>query len=99
MLVLEPGSIRTMLALLRRSETMVGPITYVGGDSCSRPGCDCSESDGRPFAYTVGLFGLGHSELLIFGVPPGTAAVVLNSLGERIRAGENLLPGLELTVG
>ena len=72
-------------------------ITYVGGDSCNRPGCDCPESEGPPFAYTVGLFDLGHPELLIFGVPPGTAAVVLNSLGDRIRAGENLLPGLELT--
>lgn len=46
-----------------------------------------------PFAYTIGLFGLGHPELLVFGLPPETAAAVLNDLGERILAGESLLPG------
>ncbi|MFY9915703.1 MAG: DUF4262 domain-containing protein [Nocardioidaceae bacterium] len=45
------------------------------------------------FAYTVGLFGLGHPELLIFSVPAETAAGVLNELGERVRAGANFLPG------
>jgi hypothetical protein len=68
-------------------------IEYVGGGSCSAPGCDGGHSDGPAFAYTVGLFGLNHPELLIFGVPPGTAAGVLNTLGERIRSGEALLPG------
>ncbi|MGH8873171.1 MAG: DUF4262 domain-containing protein [Acidimicrobiia bacterium] len=69
-------------------------IHYIGGGSCSRPGCDCSDDpDQPPFAYTTGLFGLGHPELLIFGVPPDPAAGVLNTLGERIREGENLLPG------
>lgn len=68
-------------------------IQYVGGDSCSAPWCDCPPSDGPPFAYTIGLFGLAHPELLIVGVPPDTAASVLNNLGERIRAGETLLPG------
>ena len=68
-------------------------IQYVGGDTCARPGCDCPDVDGPPFAYTVGLFGLAHPELLIFGVPPGTAAGILNALGERIVDGEALLPG------
>lgn len=68
-------------------------IQYVGGGLCSRPDCGCSEEDGPAFAYTVGLFGLGHPELLIFGTDPGTAAGVLNELGERIRAGATLLPG------
>jgi hypothetical protein len=68
-------------------------IRYVGGDTCSRPGCDCPPSDGPPFAYTVGLFGLAHAELLIFGVPPETASAVLNDLGERVRSGEALMPG------
>ena len=72
-------------------------IQYVGGGACSAPGCDCSESDGPPFAYTVGLFGLAHPELLIFGVPPETAAGVLNTLGERVRSGEALLPGRLIT--
>lgn len=68
-------------------------IQYVGGEECSRPGCDSPPGDGPPFAYTVGLFGLGHPELLVFGLPPEPAAWVLNSLGERVRAGESLQPG------
>ena len=68
-------------------------IRYVGGDTCSRPGCDCAPSDDPPFAYTVGLFGLAHPELLIFGVPPTTASGVLNDLGDRVRSGETLMPG------
>jgi len=71
-------------------------IQYVGGDSCSRPGCPCTGDDGPPFAYTVGLFGLNHPELLIFDVAPQTAATVLNELGERIRDGESLLPGMTI---
>ncbi len=72
-------------------------IRYVGGDTCSRPGCDCPQSEGPPFAYTVGLFGLAHPELLIFDVSPETASGVLNDLGERIRSGEDLMPGQLIT--
>lgn len=69
-------------------------IQYVGGGMCSAPGCDGSPDDGEPaFAYTVGLFGLGHPELLILGVDPHTARGVLNELGDRVRSGANLLPG------
>ena len=71
-------------------------IQYVGGDSCSRPGCSCTDDGGPPFAYTVGLFGLNHPELLIFDVAPHTAATVLNELGDRIRAGESFLPGMTI---
>jgi Domain of unknown function (DUF4262) len=69
-------------------------IEYVGGGSCSAPWC-CGDdgSDGPPFAYTVGLFGLDHPELLIFGVQPDAAAGVLNTLGQRIRSGGAILPG------
>ncbi len=72
-------------------------IQYVGGTACSTPGCDCPPGEGPPFAYTIGLFGLGHPELLIFGALPETAADVLNELGERIRSGESLLPGRLIT--
>lgn len=68
-------------------------IQYVGGEVCGAPGCDCSEEDGPAFAYTVGLFGLGHPELLILGTDPHTAHGVLNELGERVKAGTTLLPG------
>lgn len=49
------------------------------------------------FAYTVGLFGLGHPELVVTSVDPGTAAGLLNHLGERIRGGDNLIAGQVLT--
>ena len=64
-----------------------------GGEESSKPGCACPPRTGPSFACTVGLFGLRYSELLIFGAPPETAAAVLNDLGERVRAGEALLPG------
>ncbi|MFO7547545.1 MAG: DUF4262 domain-containing protein, partial [Acidimicrobiia bacterium] len=61
-------------------------IQYVGGDGCTAPGHeDEPEDHGPPFAYTIGLFGLDHPELLIFGLAPGPAARVLNAFGERIR--------------
>lgn len=72
-------------------------IRYVGGDVCTAPGCGHPDSDGPPFAYTVGLFGMNHPELLIFGVPPGIAAGVFDELGRRVRGGESLLPGMLLT--
>lgn len=61
--------------------------------SCLLTEGDRAGEEGPPFAYTVGLFGLHHAELLILGVPQETAAGVINTLGDRIRAGENLLPG------
>jgi hypothetical protein len=72
-------------------------IRYVGGDTCSRPGCDPPPDEQPPFAYTIGLFGLGHPELLIIGVDPATAQGALNTLALRIRQGEVLIPGLIIT--
>ncbi len=72
-------------------------IQYVDSGECCFPGCTAQESDEPSFAYTVGLFGLDHPELLIFGVSQQVAARVLNDLGERIRAGENLIPGQLIT--
>jgi hypothetical protein len=74
-------------ATIRRSGWF---IQYVGGNGCGAPGCGCDPGDGGPpFAYTVGLFGMGHPELVIFGVSPNDGATILNTLGERIRAGDN----------
>jgi hypothetical protein len=72
-------------------------IEYVGGGCCDVPGCDGGDPTETPFAYTVGLFGLGHPELLIFGVPTDTAFGALNDLGNRIRDGQDLVPGQLLT--
>src|SRR5262245_20434260 len=72
-------------------------IQYVEGSSPDS-GPDDDDMDGPSFAYTIGLFGLNHPELLIFGVSPETAGVVLNTLGNRIRSGEDLLPGSLVTI-
>ena len=50
------------------------------------------------FAYTVGLFGLGHPELVMTGGGMDTSGHVLNSVGRRIRDGDNLISGQVLTV-
>lgn len=76
-------------------------IQYVGGDRCSccdsvGPAPGAGEDDERrqpPFAYTVGLFGIGHPELAVVGVDPGTAAAVLNDVSARVHAGSDLVPG------
>ncbi|HVR31319.1 MAG TPA: DUF4262 domain-containing protein [Acidimicrobiia bacterium] len=73
-------------------------IQYVGGESCSRPGCH-PIGDEQTFAYTVGLFGLGHPELLIFGVTPEEAVNTFLELGDRVLDGEHLIPGQSLELG
>lgn len=65
-------------------------IQFVSGETIEPP---------PTFAYTVGLFGLGHPELVVTGVSFETASWLLNHLGSRIRAGENLLPGSLLSFG
>lgn len=72
-------------------------IQYVGEGACSAPGCDCWDV-GPAFAYTVGLFGLDHPELLIFDVSERVAGLVLNGLGEWIRSGHSLLPRVPVEV-
>jgi hypothetical protein len=63
-------------------------IQYVSGDDSEPP---------PMFAYTVGLFGLGHPELVVTSLGFQTAGRLLNDLADRIRAGENLIPGALLT--
>jgi hypothetical protein len=48
-------------------------------------------------AYTIGLFGLGHPELVVVGLDPGSAGGLLNEVGRRVKAGSNLVPGVLLT--
>ncbi|GAA1752050.1 DUF4262 domain-containing protein [Luedemannella helvata] len=68
-------------------------VQYVLGDTCASPECGCAKTGQPAYAYSIGLHGLGHPELLIFGVPPETAGGVINVLGRRVRAGEILIPG------
>lgn len=61
-------------------------------------GCTCGEcGEQTSFAYSIGLFGLGHPELLVLGVQQGTAAGVINDLFARVRGGADLVPGELLT--
>lgn len=57
-------------------------IQYVGGGP-----------EVASFAYTIGLFGIGHPELLVFSAPPPVAGGLLNEVVRRVREGENLVPG------
>jgi len=61
---------------------------YVFGDMSKRE---------APFAYTIGLFGLGHPELLVFGLDPRTSALLLDDVAGRVRAGEDLRTGQVVT--
>ena len=88
MLALRPGWTRRTRAWLRRSAATDGPSNTSAVVHAAPRGAAVT-----PFAYTVGLFGLDHPELLIFGVQPDTAAGVLNTLGQRIRSGGAILPG------
>ncbi|KHK97587.1 hypothetical protein LK09_12345 [Microbacterium mangrovi] len=63
-------------------------IQYVFGDSGRKH---------TSFAYTVGLFGIGHPELLIVGAGPETSGAVLNDVSDSIRAGSQLIPGQMIT--
>ncbi|WP_186808286.1 DUF4262 domain-containing protein [Agrococcus baldri] len=51
------------------------------------------EANSPPFAYTIGLFGLGHPELIVFGLDSGSAMRILNMLAERVEANQDLRPG------
>ncbi len=83
------------VSIIRRHGWM---IQYVGGGICGVPGCDAHDDpDVPPFAYTVGMFGLGHAEFLTYDLSAGDASRVLNDLGERVRAGETLIPGQMVT--
>ena len=59
-------------------------IEYVIGDMRRRQ---------TPFAYTIGLFGMGHPELLVFGLDSRTTGLLLNDVADRVRAGRDIVPG------
>ena len=72
-------------------------IQYVGGGRCAAPGCSSADDGQPPFAYTVGLFGLNHPELVTVGLSIETSAGVLNDVARRVMDGQNLIPGALLT--
>jgi hypothetical protein len=59
-------------------------VQYVGaGDEPGEPA----------FAYTIGLFGLGHPELVIVGVAGQNAHGILNRVAGMVADGRNLVAG------
>jgi len=71
-------------------------IQLVGGGECSVPGC-CPPASDRPFAYTVGLFGIGHPELVVVGLSNAEARRLLNAAARVVLDGGRIMPGLETT--
>lgn len=68
-------------------------VTYVGG-VCDCPVCGGDPDQVKPpFAYTTGLFGIAHPELVLYSSSPGTACSVLDALAERVRDGRDLMVG------
>jgi hypothetical protein len=57
------------------------------------------ESEESPFGYTVGLFGLGHPELVVVGLDYELACGLLNTVSEMVRDGRDLVPGELLADG
>ncbi|WP_040337096.1 DUF4262 domain-containing protein [Candidatus Blastococcus massiliensis] len=52
------------------------------------------EESGMPaFGYTVGLFGLGHPELVVVGLSSTGAHGILQHVARLVADGRNLLPG------
>jgi hypothetical protein len=52
------------------------------------------EEAGEPgFGYTVGLFGLGHPELVAVGLDYDTAGALLNKVAALVVDGRDLVPG------
>jgi hypothetical protein len=62
---------------------------------CGGLDCDgmCRPAGEPLFAYTVGLFGMRHPELVMFGLAQPASQAALNELGEAIRAGGNFVAG------
>jgi hypothetical protein len=80
-------------------------ITYVSDDTdcCDACRANVPKAPSRgaaqvtSFAYTVGLFGIGHPELLVFSLDQGDAAAVLNDAARHVRSTGDLTPGDLLT--
>jgi len=56
------------------------------------------EPDEPAFGYTIGLFGLGHPELVVVGLGPGATHGVLDQAADLVLAGRDLMPGELLPV-
>jgi hypothetical protein len=65
-------------------------VQYVGAGA---------EPDQPAFAYTIGLFGLGHPELVVVGLDVDPAHDLLQRLAALVAEGRDLVPGEALSPG
>ncbi|MBN9215258.1 MAG: hypothetical protein ABS62_01965 [Microbacterium sp. SCN 70-200] len=72
-------------------------IQMIGGGRCSVPGC-CAPVSDCPFAYTVGLFGIGHPELIVTGLDIPGSSRTLNAATDFVYDGGRFMPGVETAV-
>ena len=56
------------------------------------------ESDRTPHAYTFGLHECGLPELLVTGLPPQSATVLLNTVAGHLMNGGKLAPGDQISI-
>ncbi len=56
-----------------------------------------AEDGGRPFGYTVGLFGLGHPELVVVGLGHDNTHAILQRVAALVADGRDLVAGELLT--
>jgi Domain of unknown function (DUF4262) len=57
------------------------------------------ESERTPFAYTIGLHQRGLPELMVTGLPPERATLVLNSVAQYLVEGGRPVPGERMVIG
>lgn len=92
-----PSSVPSMKPTPTQIAAFIDQLERHMAETIRRHGCFIQAVSGEdehpPFAYTVGLFGLGHPELIVFGLDTESAGHVLNWFFARIRDGSDLTPG------
>ena len=80
------------LAQLIRAHHWVVQYVFPGSEDD-----EVEEGSGPPFGYTVGLFGLGHPELVVVGLGQDNSHAILQRVATLVAAGRDLVPGELLT--
>ena len=85
----------THLAQLIRAHRWA--VQYVVPGDCADCDDPCDDDGGPPFGYTVGLFGLGHPELVVVGLGHDNTHAILQRVAALVAGGRDLVPGELLT--
>jgi Domain of unknown function (DUF4262) len=89
----------THLAQLIRAHRWVVQYVFPGNcaDCADEWGEEGDDDGGPPFGYTVGLFGLGHPELVVVGLGHEDTHAILQRVASLVAGGRDLVPGELLT--